>query len=100
MAAADEKSRLQHLGDVEVEAVAELARLRIALRTLRQLCPGDVLVLDTLAGEANALRINGVFLAEGETVVANDTMVERLTGMAPVPGAPAAADGSPAVARR
>jgi flagellar motor switch protein FliN/FliY len=85
MAATDERANLRHLGDIEVEAVVELGRQRIALRQARQLRPGDVLALDTLAGEAFALRVNGAQLAEGETVVVGRSMCLRLTGMAPLP---------------
>lgn len=80
-----ERSRLQHLGDTEVEAVVELARMRLSLGRVRHLRPGDVLVTDRLAGERMALRINGVPFAEGETVVLNTAMACRVTGMVPLP---------------
>ncbi|MEW6751980.1 MAG: FliM/FliN family flagellar motor C-terminal domain-containing protein [Candidatus Latescibacterota bacterium] len=98
----DERARLRHLAEVEVEAVAELGRLRLGLRQLRRLRPGDVLVLDTLAGEAAALRVNGAALAEGEVVVWDNSVGStglRLTGMVPLrAGVAPAADGPPAAA--
>lgn len=87
MATDNERSRLQHLGDIEVEAVVELGRMRLSLGRVRRLRVGDVLVTDRLAGERMTLRINGVPFAEGETVVVNRAMACRVTGMVPLPAA-------------
>jgi flagellar motor switch protein FliN/FliY len=86
MAAIDERAHLQHLGDIEVQAVVELGRRRIALSEVLRLRVGDVLELeDILAGSAFPLRVNGALLAEGETVVVGERMGHRLTAMAALP---------------
>ena len=86
MATADETTNLEHLGDIRVDVAVELAARKMKLSEVRGLDRGAVIELDKLAGEAFAIRINGVTFAEGETVVVNDTMACRLTRMVAPPG--------------
>ncbi|MFA6108260.1 MAG: FliM/FliN family flagellar motor switch protein [Candidatus Latescibacterota bacterium] len=81
MASVDERSNLRYLGDLEVEAVVELGRQRVPLSRVRELRQGEVLRLDVLAGEAQVVRVNGVPLAQGESVVVNERKGIRLTRM-------------------
>lgn len=82
MASVDERSNLRYLGDLEVEAVVELARQRVPLSRVRELRQGEVLRLDMLAGEAYAIRIDGALFAQGDSVVIGERMGIRLTRMA------------------
>lgn len=77
----DERSRLRHLGDMEVEAVVEMDRKKMKLSQAQCLQPGDVVALDKLAGEAFDVSINGAAFAKGEIVVVADRMACRLTRM-------------------
>lgn len=85
MAAADERANLRHLGDMEVEAVAELGRKKMRLKQVRQLRKGDVIPLERLAGEAFSIKVNGAPFAEGEIVVVSELMACRLTRMVEAP---------------
>ena len=64
----DERSRLRHLGDMEVEAIVEMDRKKMKLSQARRLQPGDVVALEKLAGEAFDVSINGAVFAKGEIV--------------------------------
>ena len=77
----DERVRLRHLGDMEVEAVVEMDRKKMKLSQARRLQSGDVIELDKLAGEAFDVSINGAAFAKGEIVVVADRMACRLTRM-------------------
>ena len=85
MAAVDERNNLRHLGDMEVEAVAEFGRKRMKLAEARRLRRGDIIELDKLAGESFSLQINGAPFAEGEIVVVREIMACRLTRMVEPP---------------
>ena len=85
MAANDESANLKHLGDMDLELVAELGRKKMKLSQVRAWQPGEVLELDRLCGEAFTVRINDVPFAEGETVVVGETMALRLTRMVAPP---------------
>ena len=85
MTAVDERKNLRHLGDMEVEAVAEFGRKRMKLAEVRRLRRGDIIELDKLAGESFSIQINGAPFAEGEIVVVRDTMACRLTRMVEPP---------------
>lgn len=82
MSPINERSNLRYLGDLAVEAVVELGRLRLPLSRVRELRPGEVLRLEVLAGEAQVIRLNGVPFAQGESVVVNERKGIRLTRMA------------------
>lgn len=77
----DERARLEHLGDMEVEAIVELGRKKVKLSRTRQLKAGDVIAFDRLAGEAFDVQINGVSFAKGEIVAVGESMACRLTRM-------------------
>ena len=86
MATAHENTNLEHLGDIQVDLAVELAARKMKLSEVRGLRRGEVIELDKLAGEAFALRVNGVLFGEGETVVVNDAMAYRVTRMVEPPG--------------
>ena len=75
----DEKERLEHLGDAEVEAVVELGRKKMKLSEVEGIEVRDVITLEQLAGEGYAVSINGVRFAEGEIVIHPERMACRLT---------------------
>ena len=77
----DERSRLRHLGDMEVEAIVEMDRKKMKLSQARRLQPGDVIALEKLAGEAFDVSINGAAFAKGEIVCVGESMACRLTRM-------------------
>ncbi len=80
-----------HLGDIELEVTAEFARKSLSVRQAKELCAGNVIVFDKLAGEAFDLLANGLPFAEGEIVVIHDNMMSiRVTRMlhAPEPSEP------------
>ena len=81
MAAADERTRLKHLGDMEVEAVVELGRKKMKLKQVRQLRKQDIIELDKLCGDSYSVRINDAPFAEGESVVIGGSMACCLTRM-------------------
>ncbi len=81
MAATDEKTRLKHLGDMEVEAVVELGRKKMKLKRVRQLRKQDIIELDQLAGEAFSIRINDAPFAKGEVIIVGESIACRLTRM-------------------
>lgn len=87
MAAIDECANLRHLGDMEVEAIAEVDRKRMKLGEVRRLRRGDVIEVPKLAGEAFTIKINGAPFAEGEIVVVNEIMACRLTRLVKPPAA-------------
>ena len=77
----DERQRLDHLGDMEVEAIVEMDRKKIKLSRARQLKEGDVIDFEKLAGEAFDVIVNGAPFAKGEIVAVGENMACRLTRM-------------------
>ena len=75
----DEKQRLEHLGDAQVEAVVELGHKSMKLSEVRQLKVRDVIALERLAGERYPVCLNGHRFAEGEIVIQAERMACRLT---------------------
>lgn len=86
----DRDSMGRHLGDVPLELTAELGRVALSLERARRLRPGDVLRWGKLAGEPFDVRVNGVLVAFGETVLCGagrDGRAVRITSMAAPPAA-------------
>jgi flagellar motor switch protein FliN/FliY len=74
-----DRSPLDLILDVGLEATVELGRSSLIIREILALGPGSVVELDKLAGEPADLLINGRPLARGEVVVIDDHFGLRVT---------------------
>ena len=79
MAIAQERERLAHLSDMEVEVTVELGRTKMSLADAGRLRVGNVVEMDRLAGQAFDVLINDTLFGRGEIVVVNENMACRLT---------------------
>lgn len=77
-------------GDVPVDLVFELLRLRMPLKQLQSLEAGYVLELDRPLSEAVDIRVHGKRIGRGELVVVQDRLGVRIVTL----NGPAV-DGSP-----
>lgn len=76
-----DKERLVHLGNVNVEVCCEAGRKELSLAEARKLEVGSVIKFDKLAGEAFEIFFNGHLVGAGETVVISDIMSVRVTAL-------------------
>ena len=76
------KTELSDLHDIELEAVVEVGRTRIALKHAVRLKVGDAIALTKLAGAPYEVTMNGHPFGEGEIVVVQDMLACRFTRMA------------------
>ncbi len=67
------------LGDIPVEVVVELGRLRMVLRDLAALSENDVLELDQQVDRPLELVVNGRKLAQGELIQVGGHLALRIT---------------------
>lgn len=67
------------LGEIPVEVVVELGRLRMVLRDLAALSENDVLELDQPVDCPLELRVSDRKLAQGELMMVGDRVALRLT---------------------
>ncbi|MDG1481688.1 MAG: FliM/FliN family flagellar motor switch protein [Myxococcota bacterium] len=67
------------LGDIPVEVVVELGRLRMVLRDLAALSENDVLELDQQDDSPLELVVNGRKLAQGELIQVGGHLALRIT---------------------
>jgi flagellar motor switch protein FliN/FliY len=67
------------LGEIPVEVVVELGRLRMVLRDLAALSENDVLELDQPVDRPLELRVSDRKLAQGELMMVGDRVALRLT---------------------
>ena len=67
------------LGDIPVEVVVELGRLRMVLRDLAALSENDVLELDQQVDRPLELVVNGRKLAQGELIQVGGSLALRIT---------------------
>lgn len=77
--AADERSALRLLHDVELTLTAEIGRTRLPVRQVLDLVPGTVLELDRAAGAPADVMVNGRLVARGEVVVVDEDYGIRIT---------------------
>jgi flagellar motor switch protein FliN len=74
-----DRSPLDLILDVHLEATVELGRSQLTIREVLALGPGSVVELNKLAGEPADLLVNGKPLARGEVVVIDDHFGLRVT---------------------
>ncbi len=67
------------LGEIPVEVVVELGRLRLVLRDLAALSENDVLELDQPVDRPLELVVSGRRLAQGELMMDGDRVALRIT---------------------
>ena len=79
MANHDEQANLTHLGDIDVEVVTEMGRLKMTLGDVKKMQVGDIINMAKLAGESFDIRINNAPFGEGEIVAISDEMACRIT---------------------
>ena len=77
--AAQERSVLRLLNDVEMTLTAEIGRTRLPVRQVLELVPGTVLELDRAAGSPADVMVNGRLVARGEVVVIDEDYGIRIT---------------------
>ena len=70
------------LAALELTLTVEVGQLRIPLRQLREVEPGQLLALDRLTSEPVAILVNGRLFAHGEIVAIGDRFGVRLTNIA------------------
>jgi len=69
------------LGEIPVEVVVELGRLRMVLRDLAALSENDVLELDQPLDRPLELVVGGRRLAQGELMMVGDRVALRITAI-------------------
>jgi flagellar motor switch protein FliN len=76
------------LAALELTLTVEVGQLRIPLRQLMAVEPGQLLALDRLTSEPVAVLVNGRLFAHGEIVAIRDRFGVRLTDIADASGGP------------
>lgn len=74
-----ENPALGVLANVELDVSVSLGHTRRSIREILSLGAGSVLELDTLAGEAVEIEVNGRVVARGEVVVVGENYGVRIT---------------------
>lgn len=70
--AAEDRTSLRVLYDVEMTLTAEIGRTKLPVRHVLDLAPGSVIELDRAAGTPADLMVNGRLIARGEVVVVDE----------------------------
>jgi len=86
---AKENPTLGVLANVELDVSVCLGHTRKSIREILSLGPGSVVELDTLAGEAVDIEVNGRVVARGEVVVVGENYGVRITELVSPDGGPA-----------
>lgn len=73
------KNSIDVLKDVPVTLAVEVGRTKISIRDLLNLHHGSVVKLSRQVGESLDVCVNGVLIARGDVVVANESLGIRLT---------------------
>lgn len=76
------------LANVELDVSVSLGHTRKSIREILSLGPGSVLELDTQAGEAVDIEVNGRVVARGEVVVVGENYGVRITELVSPAGGP------------
>ena len=74
------------LAALELTLTVEVGQLRIPLKDLMAVEPGQLLALDRMAAEPVAVLVNGKLFARGEIVAVGERFGVRLTDIADTPG--------------
>lgn len=81
-----ENPTLGVLANVELDVGVSLGHTRRSIREILSLGPGSVLELDTMAGEAVEIEVNGRVVARGEVVVVGENYGVRIVELVPPDG--------------
>lgn len=73
------KNNIDVLKDVPVTLAVEVGRTKVSIRDLLNLHHGSVVKLSRQVGESLDVCVNGVLIAKGDVVVANESLGIRLT---------------------
>lgn len=74
------------LAALELTLTVEVGQLRIPLKDLMAVEPGQLLALDRMTAEPVAVLVNGKLFARGEIVAVGERFGVRLTDIADTPG--------------
>jgi flagellar motor switch protein FliN/FliY len=66
------------INDIKVQISVEIGRTEKTLRDIRSMTDGDILELDSLAGEPVNVFANNVLVAKGEVIVIDDQFGVRI----------------------
>ena len=69
------------LGDIPVQATAELGQTELSLKEVLELSEGSIIELNRLAGEPLDLKVGGQVIAQGEVVAIDDYYGLRITSV-------------------
>jgi flagellar motor switch protein FliN/FliY len=72
------KNDISMILDIPVRLTVEIGRTRLPIGNLLALAQGSVLELDSSAGDALDVRVNGCLVARGEAVMVGDKLGVRL----------------------
>lgn len=81
-----ENPTLGVLANVDLDVSVSLGHTRRSIREILSLGPGSVLELDTMAGEAVDIEVNGRVVARGEVVVVGENYGVRIVELVPPDG--------------
>lgn len=81
-----ENPTLGVLANVDLDVSVSLGHTRRSIREILSLGPGSVLELDTMAGEAVEIEVNGRVVARGEVVVVGENYGVRIVELVPPDG--------------
>lgn len=74
-----QEANLAMLLDIPVDVHVEIGSTRASIHDILQLCPGAIIELDRLAGQAADIIVNGKLIGQGDVVVVNETFGIRIT---------------------
>jgi len=74
-----EPRSIELLGNIEVEASAELGHAQLSIREVLELRPGSVVQLNKMLGDPADLMVKDKLIARGEVVVVDDRFGLRIT---------------------
>lgn len=77
--AEDAATRIDLLGDVDLEVSIELGRTEMLVEDVLKLGTGSVVELNKLAGDPVDVYVNGRLVARGEVLVLNDNFCIRIS---------------------
>lgn len=76
---ADPQTRIDLLGDVNLDVTIELGRIEMLVEDVLRLGSGSVVELDKLAGDPVDVYVNNRLIARGEVLVLNDNFCIRIS---------------------
>jgi flagellar motor switch protein FliN len=70
------------LMDVQIPLLVELGKTEMMMRDILALSPGEIIELDSMAGEPVKITIRGKVIAQGEVVVVDENFGVKITKIA------------------